>query len=376
VKGLIPRLNIQFTFQDAIIAFKSIFAPIFVTDHSCLYFNHGRTGLRIALSSLNLPEGSKVGVMVYNCYSVMNAVKLAGFDIEFIDVTDNFCLDINDFNIKKNNLNALIVTHLFGIPTNIEEIKKLCPSLPIIEDCAHSFLSEIDGHLTGSMGDMAVFSMGLGKFPSIGPGGYLKVNNSLYSDRINTIYGKLPLPSFLSELKNIGLSLLLGALHQSVIYHYFTKPFLKQKNNKLDDEIRYSHDESKILKSSQALYMAKLEKYPMFLKIQQLYADKIFKVLKAKYPNAIYPTEYNLNKLNCFMFPLLIENRQQFMNQLERKGIETGQHFSHAIEWAKKFGYKVGSCKNAEKITEQIVVCPCHYNLSEKKIELINRISL
>jgi len=372
VKGLIPRLNIQFTFRDAIIAFKSIFAPIFVTDHSCLYVNHGRTGLRIALSSLNLPEGSKVGVMVYNCYSVMNAVKLAGFEIEFIDVTDNFCLDINDFNIKRNSLSALIVTHLFGIPTNIEELKKSCPSLPIIEDCAHSFLSEIDGHLTGSMGDMAVFSMGLGKFPSIGPGGYLKVNNSIYADRINTIYGKLPLPSFLSELKNIGLSLLLGALHQSVIYHYFTKPFLKKKNNKLDDEIRYSHDESKILKSSLALFMAKHEKYPMFLKKQQFYAGKIYMVLKENYPNAIYPIAYNLNKLNCFMFPLLIENRQQFIAQIKRNGIETGKHFSNAIEWAKKFGYKVGTCKNAEKITEQIVVCPCHYNLTEKEIELIH----
>ena len=51
-----------------------------------------------------------------------------------------------------------------------------------------------------------------------------------------------------------------------------------------------------------------------------------------------------------------------------------GSHFSKAIQWAGKFGYVTGYCPNAEKITAKIVVCPCHYNLKEKHIKLINQL--
>jgi len=371
VKSLIPRLNIHYTLHDAFIALKSIFVIYPKTDNSCFYLNHARTGLRMALTSLNLPGGSKVGVMVYNCYSVMNAVKLAGLEIEFIDVTDDFCIDIYDFENKKDKLSALIVTHLFGIPNDIEQLKSLCPHIPIIEDCSHSFLTENGGELTGCAGDMAVFSMGLGKFPSIGPGGYLKVNNDRYLDVINESYTKLPAPSFLNEINNIGLSLLLSVLHKPVIYKYFTKPVLKDKNKRKDDTIRYKHAESKILKSCFGLFISESNQYPFYLKIQQKNAGQIFTALKSYNSTIKISKKYNFNKVNCFMFPLLTENRQLFIDKMEMNGIELGIHFSKSVEWAKKFGYKDGYCKNVEKIADQIVVCPCHYNLSEKEIALI-----
>ena len=371
MKSLIPRLNIQYTLHDAYIAIKSIFVLSPKTENSLFYLNHARTGLRMALTSLNLPQGSKVGVMVYNCYSVMNAVKLAGLEIEFIDVTDDFCIDIHDFENKKDKLSALIVTHLFGIPNDIEQLKSLSPNIPIIEDCSHSFLTENGDELTGTAGDMAVFSMGLGKFPSIGPGGYLKVNNDRYLDLINESYSNLSTPSFLNEINNIGLSFLLSVLHKPVIYNYFTKPVLKEKNKRKDDAVRYKHSETKILKSCLGLFISKSTQYSVYLKIQQKNARQIYEVLKSNNPTIKISKKYNLNKINCFMFPLLTENRQLFIDKMEMRGIELGTHFSKSVEWAKKFGYKDGYCINVEKIANQLVVCPCHYNLSENEIAQI-----
>ena len=371
MKNLIPRLNIHYTLHDTYIAIKSIFVLSPKTENSLFYLNHARTGLRMALTSLNLPQGSKVGVMVYNCYSVMNAVKLAGLEIEFIDVTDDFCIDIHDFENKKDKLSALIVTHLFGIPNDIEQLKSLSPNIPIIEDCSHSFLTENGDELTGTAGDMAVFSMGLGKFPSIGPGGYLKVNNDRYLGLINESYSNLSTPSFLNELNNIGLSLLLSVLHKPVIYNYFTKPVLKEKNKRKDDAVRYKHSETKILKSCLGLFISKSTQYSVYLKIQQKNARQIYEVLKSNNPTIKISKKYNLNKINCFMFPLLTENRQLFIDKMEMRGIELGTHFSKSVEWAKKFGYKDGYCINVEKIANQLVVCPCHYNLSENEIAQI-----
>jgi len=371
VKNLIPRLNIHYTLHDTYIAIKSIFVLSPKTENSLFYLNHARTGLRMALTSLNLPQGSKVGVMVYNCYSVMNAVKLAGLEIEFIDVTDDFCIDIHDFENKKDKLSALIVTHLFGIPNDIEQLKSLSPNIPIIEDCSHSFLTENGDELTGTAGDMAVFSMGLGKFPSIGPGGYLKVNNDRYLGLINESYSNLSTPSFLNELNNIGLSLLLSVLHKPVIYNYFTKPVLKEKNKRKDDAVRYKHSETKILKSCLGLFISKSTQYSVYLKIQQKNASQIYEALKSNNSTMKISKKYILNKINCFMFPLLTENRQLFIDKMEMRGIELGTHFSKSVEWAKKFGYKDGYCINVEKIANQLVVCPCHYNLSENEIAQI-----
>ena len=42
------------------------------------------------------------------------------------------------------------------------------------------------------------------------------------------------------------------------------------------------------------------------------------------------------------------------------RGIETETHFKHCIEWAKVFGYRDGSCPNAEKLTQKLVMIPTY----------------
>ena len=43
-------------------------------DSNIFYLNYARSGLLLALKSLHLPKGSKVGVMMFNC------IILSGFD--------------------------------------------------------------------------------------------------------------------------------------------------------------------------------------------------------------------------------------------------------------------------------------------------------
>lgn len=60
---------------------------------------------------------------------------------------------------------AIIVTHLFGNPCDMEPIMELARSrsIPVIEDCAQSFLAESGGRVTGSLGDIGCFSLQQGK---------------------------------------------------------------------------------------------------------------------------------------------------------------------------------------------------------------------
>ena len=88
MKPIIPRLNYQWTWSDFIQSVIALFSSK-ISDNTLLklldveqlfYTNHARTALRIALSSLGLPKGSRVGVFIYNCHTVPAAVIKAGYE--------------------------------------------------------------------------------------------------------------------------------------------------------------------------------------------------------------------------------------------------------------------------------------------------------
>ncbi|HUP77045.1 MAG TPA: DegT/DnrJ/EryC1/StrS family aminotransferase, partial [Pirellula sp.] len=68
---------------------------------------------------------------------------------------------------------AIMVTHLFGNPCEMDAIMGVATkhNLPVIEDCAQSFLAEYKSRLVGSIGDIGCYSLQQGKHISTGEGG-------------------------------------------------------------------------------------------------------------------------------------------------------------------------------------------------------------
>ncbi|HKS27645.1 MAG TPA: DegT/DnrJ/EryC1/StrS family aminotransferase [Pyrinomonadaceae bacterium] len=81
---------------------------------------------------------------------------------------------------------AIIVTHLFGNPCDMEPIMELARSrnIPVIEDCAQSFLAESGGQVTGGIGDIGCFSLQQGKHITTGEGGIVTTNNEQLARRM------------------------------------------------------------------------------------------------------------------------------------------------------------------------------------------------
>ena len=331
------------------------------------YLNHARTGIYIALKALELPTPSKIGIIAYNCHTVMNVVSMLQHEIVFIDVTDQFQLDIDDLKKKSTNLSVLVVSHLFGISTDIQQIRKVVPNLVIIEDCAHSWWSEYsDGEKSGTKGDMAVFSSGLGKFPSIGDGGVLCVNNPSYISQINFIYNQLPTHSLIDNFKLVIKNLITSFLYSSWIYSWFTLP-LKNKNRKIDVK-----QTETLRKMSSGVNRILKREYPYlktYTQQQKGNADMWLRWLEKEcFDIRILPKEVLMHS-NCFMLPIYCNNdKNEVIQVLEKKGIEVRTHFDRAIEWATQFGYTKGTCPNTEKLIEHCIMLPCHYKLSPQKI--------
>ena len=162
------------------------------------------------------------------------SIRDAGCRPVFIDINNNFSLDLISLKQKIEGIDILIVTHTFGITAEIDEIKQIVSNKIIIEDCAHSLFSEYKGKPTGTLCDASIFSFGYGKYPSIGSGGFIVINNNHIVGEFEKLYHDLPSITLIKEYLNILRNYLYAKAFNRNIYGIFTFPIGKKLDNKYD----------------------------------------------------------------------------------------------------------------------------------------------
>ena len=112
----------------------------------------GTAALFLALLALN-PKGSRVGVSVYSCSSLRNAVKMAGATPIYLDCAEGSPnLDLNTNQLS--NIDILIANSMYGIPIDL----KHAGNFKIIEDIAQAFGAEENGQHIGLRGELGITS--------------------------------------------------------------------------------------------------------------------------------------------------------------------------------------------------------------------------
>ena len=199
-----------------------------------ILIDSARSGIKLALESLNLDVNAKIGVMAFNCHSVFNAIKIAGFDPIFIDINHDFSISIESL-IKQKQIDVIVVSHLFGNISSIEKIKEIFPNIIVIEDCAHIFsLNDVINNGNIINGDFAVFSFNFGKFPAIGGGGVLIANDQTNYNNIKSAVSKYQSSSFLAEISSFLKKIIFTTIYNPYLYGILfqkSKKFIKKKNS-------------------------------------------------------------------------------------------------------------------------------------------------
>jgi dTDP-4-amino-4,6-dideoxygalactose transaminase len=143
------------------------------------YVHKGRTAIRRICELLELGPGSEVLAPAYNCGTEIDAMINSGVSVVLYQIKRSGYVDLDDLRSRfTKKTKAVYVTHYFGFPQPIADIKRFCveKGVRLIEDCALALFS-CDGPIKlGSMGDMSIFS-----FPKSLPvpdGGALVINNA------------------------------------------------------------------------------------------------------------------------------------------------------------------------------------------------------
>ena len=374
-KLLQPRLNYTLSFKERMVVLRSILfgyklrnntlKEIFSTN-DIFYFDHARTGLQFVLSLL--PKQSRVGVQPFTCHTVLEAIENAECKVVFVDINDQLVVDNQTLQQRIDEIDVLIVTHTFGYPVDVLELKKKLPGKIIIQDCCHAFLSKYNGNVVGRIGDFSLFSYGFAKFPSAIRGGYVIVNSSKYIDKFHQQYDKLSTSTLKREL-----SILFTSVIATTFYFPFVYTFLSSKIKERRRNLYYFKKASgmKIYKESSAthsLFDLQLLTINEKLEIQQQNANRIMEVLQK---NSAFTVCQLSQESNFFMIPAYVNNPSRFIEFAKIRGVEIGQHFVQSINVIPSFGYQTGDCENYERLIQKLVTFPSHYNYPACKLNLL-----
>jgi perosamine synthetase len=186
--------------------------------HACA---SGTAAIHIAIAAINPDPGDEIVTTSITDMGALTPILYQGAIPVFADV------DPRTYNVTRKSIEsclspktrAIIVTHLFGNPCEMNDIMALAQSkgIPVIEDCAQSYLSRHDGRLVGTIGTIGCFSLQQGKHITTGEGGLVVSNDDALARRMYLLINKAwgygdPNPDHYFLALNYRLSELQGAV--------------------------------------------------------------------------------------------------------------------------------------------------------------------
>ncbi len=131
----------------------------------------GTAGLHLALLALGVKGDSRVHIPSYVCNALLNAVNYCGAEPSVCDVDPvSGNIDVTDLKRRISSAaDTVILPHMFGTPAPADKIKEL--EIRVVEDCAQSIGARIGSKLTGTIGEISVFSFYATKVLCAGEGG-------------------------------------------------------------------------------------------------------------------------------------------------------------------------------------------------------------
>jgi len=214
--------------------FKGELCSYFGKRH-CFLLSSGKAALTLILLALKekYPGRAEVIIPAYTCYSVPSAIVRAGLEIKLCDLEKNSF----DFNfeqlgpmLESDRLLAVLPTHLFGLPADVERLKTMIhdPQVTVIEDAAQAMGSEWQGKKLGTQGDVGFFSLGRGKAFSTVEGGIILTDDDPLAETLQKQIGKLENYGSSGLLKLIFYTVALNILlHPCLFWIPKAIPFLK-----------------------------------------------------------------------------------------------------------------------------------------------------
>jgi len=312
-----------------------------------LAVNTGTTALHIALDACGINNGDEVIVPSLTFCASIQVITALGAHPVFCEVnSSNLNIDISDV-VKKitNKTKAIMPVHYCGQACDMDELMTLgkIHNIYIIEDAAHAFGSSYKNKKIGSIGDATCFSFDPIKNLTCGEGGAVALSDDSIAELIRT-----------KRILGIDKETWHRYRNERAWYYEVTTQ-------------GYRYHLSNI---NAAIGIAQLKKVDVFIQRK--------KEIVQKYNNAFMHIDgikilsWNLNESAPFtyIFRLLNNEREDFIEYLKDKGVGTGIHYipNHLQPFFKPFYTPLPI---TEQLGEEILTLPLYYDMTDQDVELV-----
>ncbi len=300
---------------------------------------NGTCALQLAYGAL-LEPGDEVITPAWTYIATVSMLVAAGAKVVFCDaLEDSYQADPKDIEAKITpNTKAIAVTHLYGIPVDIDAIQAIADkhNLKVIYDSAQAHLAEYNGKGIGAFGDACTYSFYATKNLGTGEGGMVTVNDESLAMTIGLLRSHGETDKY---------------LHESVGFNY-----------RMND-------------ITGAIGLSKLEDLPAQTnrrrEVADLYASRIDAIEGVNRPVPtkgsnpawhLYTCRLDLDKLSC--------TRDEFCAALMKEGVPSAVHYPKPLTKQPAFkdiAAKTGPMPVSEKLAASVFCIPIHQNLSDEQ---------
>lgn len=171
--------------SDIFERFENKFAKYYNRKFSLLC-NSGTTAIHSMFVAINIKSGDEVICPAYTFFATVTPILFTGAKPILCDCDENGNISPSEIEKKINKkTKAVIVTHMWGVPAQIDKIKEICKKnkITLLEDCSHAHGAIYKKRLVGSFGDISAWSLQGSKNITGGEGGIITTNNKKLYER-------------------------------------------------------------------------------------------------------------------------------------------------------------------------------------------------
>ena len=307
------------------------------TDKEVVCVNTGTSALHLALSALGIGIGDEVLVPSLTYVASFQAISATGAKPIACEINPN-TLFIDVYDAKKRitkNTKAIMPVHYASNSKGMSEVYQLAKefNLRVIEDAAQAFGSKRDNQKIGLDGDIICFSFDGIKNITSGEGGAI-----LSSDK-----------KFLQKVKDARL---LGVEKDTQMRY--------EGQRSWDFDVKeqgFRYHMSNIMASIGIVQVSRVDEFRS--KRQQIakrYIQTLSDIKEIRF------LDFDFNELLPHIFVIKATKRDGLREYLISNNIECGVHYKPNHLLTK---YKADHLPITEKVYEEILTLPCHFDLTE-----------
>lgn len=328
----------------------------YIGSRNAISTNSCTACLHLALKTINLKKGDEVIIPNITFTATAEVVTYFNAIPILVDVEeDTLNMDVSRIEEKiTNKTKAIIPVHFGGQPCDLKEIRDIAEkyNLFVIEDAAHALPAFYKAQKIGTTGDITCFSFYATKTLSAGEGGMITTENDEWAERMRIL-----------RLHGISRDAWKRYTKEGSWYYEVIEAGYKYNMTDLHAAVGMAQ-----LKKIEEMWHKRKEIARRYTEAFNMIGEIAVPFIKNDRESAwhLYVIRLKLEMLKI--------NRDQFIEELKKKGIGTSVHFiplhMHPY-YRENFLYRSEDFPTSEKLFKRIISLPIYPSMTEKDTDRV-----